>query len=194
MNNVTGAINETLILNGPGPINDGALLNVAGNNTWAGSVDPRQRRHHRLQRRHPDDRRRRQRPRRRPQPDQGGRRHVVFATNNTYRGETFINNGPLVIETPLGLGTGTLNSSANDTIVNDAPKINQFGQLQLLDPTGVGFTVLNEQLTLNGFGPDDNGALYNVQGNNDWAGNIILQQPFAPTASRRPSAPPPTPT
>src|SRR5262249_28659895 len=37
--NVTGPINEVLRLNGPGPSNDGALLNVSGNNTWAGAIE-----------------------------------------------------------------------------------------------------------------------------------------------------------
>src|SRR5262245_5088012 len=36
--NVAGPIAEPLILNGPGPLNDGALLNVAGNNTWTGGI------------------------------------------------------------------------------------------------------------------------------------------------------------
>jgi autotransporter-associated beta strand protein len=38
VNNVVGGIAKPLTLNGAGVANDGALLNVAGNNTWAGSV------------------------------------------------------------------------------------------------------------------------------------------------------------
>src|SRR5204863_536033 len=38
LQNVTGNINEPLILNGPGVASNGALLNVSGNNTWAGSI------------------------------------------------------------------------------------------------------------------------------------------------------------
>src|SRR5262249_95826 len=37
-NGVTGSIAENLTLNGPGPANDGALLNVAGTNTLTGNV------------------------------------------------------------------------------------------------------------------------------------------------------------
>ena len=36
--NVAPIINEPLILNGFGPSNDGALLNAAGNSTWAGTI------------------------------------------------------------------------------------------------------------------------------------------------------------
>src|SRR5262249_48084422 len=39
LSNVTGTINEPLLLNGQASSADGALLNVAGNNTWGGSIE-----------------------------------------------------------------------------------------------------------------------------------------------------------
>ena len=38
MNSVSPSLNGPLILNGPGAASNGALLNVAGNNTWAGNI------------------------------------------------------------------------------------------------------------------------------------------------------------
>lgn len=38
LTNVTGAIQQNLILNGNGVANSGAVLNAAGANTWAGNV------------------------------------------------------------------------------------------------------------------------------------------------------------
>ena len=170
---VSGNIPESLTLNGPGPINDGALLNVSGNNTWTGPIaldsDTTLGSNagtltitstvsdlgagHNL--------------------TKEGVGTIVFAHDNTYRGLTSINNGVLVIETPLGLGVG--GTAANGTVVNHTTT--KTGQLQLLDPTGVGFTILDEQLTLNDAGSNGLGCLSNVQGNNDWAGPITLGSP-----------------
>src|SRR5207253_2113358 len=36
---ITNPFNQPLILNGPGIANDGALVNVAGSNTWAGTIE-----------------------------------------------------------------------------------------------------------------------------------------------------------
>src|SRR5262249_25467087 len=47
-------------------------------------------------------------------------------------------------------------------------------ELDLNDLTGVGFTVANEKLILNGDGKNGNGALNNVSGNNTWAGTVEL--------------------
>ncbi len=177
--NVKGTILEPLILNGPGPKNDGALLNFAGNNTWAGNI----------------------------QLDTNGPTvilgsaagslnisgqisdlgagqnitkegvgEIVFSNANTYRGTTTINNGTLTIENPLALGEplpgGATPSLANGTVVNQS--ISEVGTLKLLDPSGVGFTVKDEILTLNGGGFDPLGALVNQQGNNTWAGPVML--------------------
>src|SRR5262249_8762216 len=75
-------------------------------------------------------------------------------------------------------GGGTVLSG---TVVNST--LTEQGQLQLLDPTGVGFTVLDEVLTLNGAYKDGTGALLNVQGNNTWAGSVLLGSPSPNTAA-----------
>ncbi|OWK41577.1 Glycosyl hydrolase, BNR repeat precursor [Fimbriiglobus ruber] len=192
LNNVAGTINEPLIVNGPGPIANGALLSIAGTNVWNGPI----------------------------QMDSNttigaaggtvlnisgqisdltqqtvtkeGSGEVVFSHvgGNTYHGQTVINDGVLQIQDPLSLGaalvapppvlppTGTAPAEdyAKGTIVNTSPT--ESGQLQLFDPTDVGFTVLNEALTLNGNGPGltgvGSGALSNISGNNVWAGNVFL--------------------
>jgi autotransporter-associated beta strand protein len=178
MKNVTGSINVPLILNGPGVSNDGALLNVAGNNTWSGTValntdglfgvnagslnisgvisD--------LGSSH--------------NVTKSGAGELIFSAANTYRGSTSINNGILDIQNAKALGTAD-GTAATGTTVNDNPVTGQVGTLQLEDPTGVGFTVVNELLTLNGSTSSFNGqsSLENVNGNNDWDGTIILGSP-----------------
>lgn len=107
-----------------------------------------------------------------------GHGEVIFATANTYRGQTTVDDGILDIQNPLSLGTAD-NTAATSTIVNQS--LTQFGTLQIDDPTGVGFTITNELLTLNGGGYNPGtgtlGALYNFSGNNTWAGNIIIGSP-----------------
>jgi autotransporter-associated beta strand protein len=197
---VANPITEPLLLNGPGINNTGALLNVAGNNTWAGPIEL----------------------------DSAvtigatagslnisgqisdlgagqnltkeGLGQIIFshAGGNTYRGLTTINNGILTIEDPLSLGPDASHgggTAASGTLVNQVG--GETGTLQLLDPNyatdGGGFTVLDEQLTLNGtgvsgsgvttfFGGTNIGALNNSQGNNQWAGPITLGSP-APNGS-----------
>src|SRR5262249_53192224 len=87
---------------------------------------------------------------------------------------TTINDGILTIQTPLGLGT-----AAGGTLVNKT--LTKTGTLQLDDPNtatdGGGFTILDEQVTLNGPGVGSLGALANVRGNNTWAANIVLGSP-----------------
>lgn len=107
---------------------------------------------------------------------------IVFTRDNSYRGLTTINNGILRIEHPLALGPA-LGTTESGTIVNASPTTGS-GALQLSDPTGVGFTVFNERLTLNGplqFSPDPFvspqfalGSLHNLSGNNTWAGTVTL--------------------
>jgi autotransporter-associated beta strand protein len=128
---------EQLILNGPGFVNDGAILNVSGNNTWSGQV----------------------------QMDSNssfgsnsgdltfsntvsdlgagdtvtkvGYGTVTFATADTYRGQTIINNGILMIENPLSLGAGadstTIQSGTpgSETIVNYNGPAQTFGTLEI---------------------------------------------------------------
>jgi autotransporter-associated beta strand protein len=133
-----------------------------------------------------------------------GAAEVTFASVNTYRGETIINNGTLDVQagstilnngqtaSALGVADGTI---ATGTITNQS--INEAGTLQLDDPTGIGFTILDEQLTLNGFGVQGTGAvnnqanglgtLYNLSGDNVWTGNVNIGTQVPPA----PGQPPP---
>src|SRR5262249_16296011 len=166
----TGTIVEPLTLNGPGITNDGPLLNLAAPTTSpgpialardasrgasAGSLNINA-----------------------PIGDTGsghgvskeGPGQVIFSKADSYRGLTTVNNGILTIRDPLALGTS--GTAANGTLVNSTAST--AGTLQIEDPTGVGFTVVNEFLTLNGPGvdigtptaPNRIGALDNLNGNN----------------------------
>ncbi len=169
-----------LILNGAGTSSNGALLNVAGVNTWAGNVEL----------------------------DnnvtfgatagsvnitgsilnQGGAANVtkegagtvIFSGSNTYGGTTTVNNGVLEIQNPTGLGSGA--DDLADTGVTVNSNINETGTLEINDPAGVGFTISNKLLTLNGQGFGGQGALVGGSGANTWAGNVILGSP-APNGS-----------
>ena len=173
------SVPENLILNGPGFSNDGAILNVSGNNIWSGLV----------------------------QLDSNssfgsnsgnltfsniisdagagfsatkvGYGTVTFAAADTYRGQTIINNGILAIENPLALGAGADSTkpqsgqTGSETIVNYNASANTFGTLQIqynaatapiapsnpnaiLNSGGVvvGFQVFNDLLVINGPGAD----------------------------------------
>ena len=163
--------------------NVGALLNIAGNNTWAGNIEldsdttigatagslnitstiSDTAGGHNLTK-------------------EGGAQ-VIFshAGGNTYRGLTTINNGTLTIEDPQSLGQDLLHggSSNSQALVNHVG--GETGTLQLLDPNfataGGGFTVRDEPLTLNGPGVNNLGALTNLEGDNNWAGNVTLGSP-----------------
>lgn len=80
-----------------------------------------------------------------------------------YEGTTTINNGILAIthNNALGLADGT---DAKGTTVNTG------GTLQLSN----NITVADENLTLNGTGFGNNGALQNLSGNNTWSGQITV--------------------
>jgi autotransporter-associated beta strand protein len=193
VSNVTGPINEPLLLNGPGIQNDGALLNVAGNNTWAGTIEldsdttlgathatgapvsslnitgqiSDNAEGHNL--------------------TKEGTDQIIFshAGGNTYRGLTTINSGILTIEDPQSLGRDLLHggTAQSQALVNDSG--GETGTLQLLDPNfasdGGGFTVRDEPLTLNGPGVyqagQNLGALNNIEGDNNWAGTVNLATP-----------------
>jgi autotransporter-associated beta strand protein len=177
LNNV-GSIANNLTLSGFGPVNDGALLNVSGNNTIAGNITL------------------------------GNNVYLGTTTGsleisgqisdlaagfsvtkvgpgqlvfdhvggNIYRGTTTINNGILTIRDPNALGNSP--SFTNSVVVNST--ITGTGTLQLdnEDVTRPGFTVANELLTLNGVGFNPGtgniGALDNFNGNNIWSGNVTL--------------------
>jgi autotransporter-associated beta strand protein len=176
-------IQENLVLNGSGIKTDGALLNVAGTNTWAGTVtidsdvsfgssagniiisgtisD--------LGAGH--------------SVTKEGPGMVTFGTANSYRGTTTVNNGILRIQNALSLGQGD-GTPATAAIVNQtettAGVVVAAGTLQLDDPSRAhrGFTVSNHLLTLNGFGSGNVGALDNNQGANTWTGDITFGTPL----------------
>lgn len=180
VSNVTGAISENLILNGPGSAATGALYNLAGNNTWAGTITLDSNStigaaagslnitgvisdlgagHNLIK---------------------AGAGQIILSAANTYRGTTTINNGILTIRHAQALGEptpgGAAPSLANATIVN-ANAVGT-GTLQLEAPTGSnGFSVQNELLVLNGAGFTGLGAMHNLKGNNTWAGDVILGSP-----------------
>ncbi len=201
--NVAGNIFEPIIVNGAGPQNDGALINIAGINTLAGSIvldsdstlgaragtmiitgvisDTGS--GHNITKEGPGS--------------------IIFdplntATGNLYRGRTIINQGILGIRHSLALGNDVIPVyGVNDTVVQSFP--NRAGTLQIqfvpnaaridpnVNPSGDGFTVPRELLTLNGPGIETaaafpraasgatvTGALNNLSGHNTWAQNISL--------------------
>ncbi len=160
-------ISENLILNAAGGNNTGALLNVAGNNTWSGSVtldsdvtlgsstgdltisgvvSDRGAGHSIIKE---------------------GAGTITLSASNTYRGTTTINNGILALSNgnALGLADGTAATAA--TVNSNSLET---GTLELDN----NITVSNELLVLNGAGFGGTGALFGNTGNNVWAGNIIL--------------------
>ena len=139
---VANPINETLILNGPGATNDGALLNFSGNSTWAGTItmdsdasfgvatgtslnvsglitDTGFTGGHNL--------------------TKVGPGNLIFSRSggNTYRGQTVINNGILTIRDPQSLGAGATagtpqsGSPQSGTIVNSNSTTGEAGTLRL---------------------------------------------------------------
>jgi autotransporter-associated beta strand protein len=163
-------VNEALILNGPGPDKAGALVNVAGSNTWVGNVQlgsdatfgatagtlltitgsiTNLGSGHNV--------------------TKEGTGTVAFAAANNYNGSTTVNNGILQISNgqALGIGDGTPRTG---TTVNANFPAQEIGTLQL---TG-GITVANTLLTLNGPGFSGLGALDNLSKNNVWTGSVIL--------------------
>ncbi|MCI0680506.1 MAG: Ig-like domain repeat protein [Gemmataceae bacterium] len=166
--NVSGPIPETVRLSGTGPINDGALLNVAGDNvivglivldanstigsnagnlTLQGQITDRASGH---------------------SITKEGFGKITLdplgtADGNIYRGRTIINNGILNTRHSLALGNETLSLfGVNDTYVSATT--NRSGTLQVefvpnparIDDfaTATGFSVPYEFLTLNGHGSD----------------------------------------
>ena len=189
VSNVAGTINEPILLNGPGSNSAGALFNAAGNNTWngpirlgtgsatagvvmgaapgtvltitsvisdtgAGQILSKE-----------------------------GAGEIQLYAANTYRGLTYVNSGVLTVGNKDALGAGVDPSSdtadpAKGTIVTST--IAKQGQLRLADPTGVGFTIRDEFLTLNGAGQaglPNRGSLTNTNAENTWAGPVVLGSP-----------------
>ncbi|MBY0512916.1 MAG: autotransporter-associated beta strand repeat-containing protein, partial [Gemmataceae bacterium] len=173
--------NEPLILNGPGTTGLGALWNLGGTNTWAGTIS--------LDSNSSIGARTGSTlivtgvisdtagGRDLTKSDQG---EVRFdsPTGNTYRGLTTIEDGvlsighPLALGAPNVLGNNDVPSVANGTVVKST--LTGQGQLRVGDAFGSGFTVRDEFLTLNGAGRDGRGSLFNQAGDNQWAGPITL--------------------
>jgi len=146
------SVGESLILNGAGPDNQGALVGLAGYNDWGGNITLDSDTTlgalagtlqidgvvgdlgagHNL--------------------TKEGAGEIIFTNANTYRGTTTINNGVLDIQNPQGLGAAD-DTAATGTIVNQSK--GKDGALWVEDPTGVGFTVANELLTINGVGASE---------------------------------------
>src|SRR6185312_7211669 len=86
---------------------------------------------------------------------------TLAGDNSGYQGAITVesNAGTLAISTPTALGTIT-----KGTVIG----VNS--SLDVLDGAGT----VSEPLTLNGIGTDGQGALFNVSGNNTWAGSIVL--------------------
>lgn len=174
-NVVDGPIAEPLILNGPGVGNVGAILNISGANTWSGSIALDSNASfgsaagtltitgqisdlgagHDL--------------------TKEGAGKVIFARDNTYRGLTTVNDGTLTIQ--HGLALGAAGTAQNGTIVNRS--LTEVGTLQLdAEPPVDGIVVMDELLTINGPGVAGLGALANLRGDNNWAGDVILGSPL----------------
>jgi autotransporter-associated beta strand protein len=158
---VTG---ETLTLNGHGTTpTDGALENVAGNNSWAGpiilasdttiGVDPKT---NLTILGFVSD----ATPGANFTFTKENTGTLVLTQADTYGGVTLINNGILVIQDP-----GALGGTANGTFV---------ANLAALEVDMDGKTIA-EPLTLNGQGFGGNtGALRALSGNNTWSGPVVL--------------------
>jgi autotransporter-associated beta strand protein len=86
---------------------------------------------------------------------------TLSGDNSGYTGPIVVGNssGVLKIENANALG-----DTSNSTSVGAN------SQLQVANVSGA----INENLTLNGFGPANDGALLNANGNNTWAGNVVL--------------------
>lgn len=97
---------------------------------------------------------------------------LTLTTDNTYVGNTFVNQGVLNLQHAGALGS----ASATTRVLDGA-------QLQLQHPTGGSITFDNQRLLLSGTGLAGTGALLNVNGTNTWTGDILLDSlpSFSPT-------------
>lgn len=91
---------------------------------------------------------------------------IALAGANTYRGQTNINHGILAISNARALGATTAGTVVNTDGNGD-------GTLRI--DGGSGLTIVDELLTLNGYGANfGRGSLYNNTGDNVWTGNVNL--------------------
>ncbi|MFO0936548.1 MAG: autotransporter-associated beta strand repeat-containing protein [Gemmataceae bacterium] len=176
ISNVMDVINEPIILNGLGVANDGALINIAGNNSWNGAIT--------LNSNTAIGSNAGTLTINAVISDTGagndlykkGTSEVILNAANTYRGTTYVENGILTLGNPKALGAS--GTEANGTIVQS--NLTATGQLRIADPSEVGFTIIDEFLTLNAAGPGSAstpGALANSVGDNTWAGPVKLGSP-----------------
>jgi fibronectin-binding autotransporter adhesin len=173
VNNVTGTISEGLVLYGNGPGGTGALLEVAGANTWGGNIQLNSGTTFGATAGSLDIQGVISGQGNQNVTIVGSNGEIIFANNDTYNGSTTINGGILDIQQPNSLGTGLATSPTQTTTVNS--NSSGSGTLQLEDPNGVGFTVSKELLILNGPGNSNAlGALDSINGANIWANNVIL--------------------
>lgn len=168
-----GTINEPLKTNGTGVGANGAIVNIVGDNTLAGSVVMDSATTigvntstsltisgkisdtgagHTITKR--------------------AAGHLIFTRDNSYRGQTLVTAGMLTIQDPSSLGTA---GAGGDTIVSTGATL----QLQNVDPNRDGFKVASEMVTLNGGGVLNGGfsgigTLNNLTGKNEWAGVVNL--------------------
>ncbi|MCI0461199.1 MAG: Ig-like domain repeat protein [Gemmataceae bacterium] len=168
LNNVSGTINEDILLNGNPTTTQGtgSLLHLAGTTSWAGNI---------------------QMGTDTTLAILGGSLHIsgqisdlsaphhltktgsgtlILSNTNTYRGLTNITAGTVEIRVPTALGTADGTAATGTTVSSSAT-------LQLNPSAAAGFTVQNELLTLNGAG-SGLGSLYSLSGNNTWTADVLL--------------------
>ena len=87
---------------------------------------------------------------------------MVFASSNSYQGETEVYTGALVLQ-----NSNALNSNPAEVLDG--------GQIQLQTPTGGAAVSVNSTLVLSGTGLNTTGALMSNGGANTWSGNITLE-------------------
>lgn len=90
---------------------------------------------------------------------------IALAAANTYRGQTNINHGTVAISNARALGATTAGTLVNTDNNGD-------GTLRI-DGGATGLTIVDEVLSLNGFGAQF-GSIYNNTGNNVWTGNVNM--------------------
>ncbi|GEM_PF-1047857 len=95
----------------------------------------------------------------------GNGKLVLTANNINFNGPVSVTEGALNIRHRFALG----DTASATTVLYDS-NTGKFGQLQVENVVGT----IAERLTLNGFGPLNDGALLNVSGNNTWTGQVTL--------------------
>ncbi|MBM4070658.1 MAG: hypothetical protein FJ271_17140 [Planctomycetes bacterium] len=171
LSNVTGgSINEQLLVSGVGVANTGAVVNLAGTNTWSGNIDM-------------DSNTtftstagnlivtgviKDLGPSSGYDLTKEGPGQMTLNAANTFRGRMLIEDGILEIGNAQALGTADGAAGTGTEIRQSGGKT---GGLQITSFAGI--TVVNERLQISSTGPA-NGSVYNLAGNNRWTGPVIL--------------------